>query len=82
MKPSETVTVSAEYIRKLQEQLKEAKAVVKLYAETLVGNKNEDGTFTIYVFGSFPTNKNVCGYQELRYDPRPAKNYLKKWGVK
>ena len=62
MKPSETVAVSAEYIRRLNEQLKEANTVVKLYAETLVGNKNEDGTFTIYVFGSFPTNTNVYGY--------------------
>jgi hypothetical protein len=68
--------------KRLQEQLKEANEAIKLYAETFVGNKNEDGTFTIYVFGSFPTNKNVYGYQELRYDPRPAKKYLKKWCVK
>ena len=73
---------SYEELQKLKEQLQEANEVVKLYAETFIGNKNEDGTFTVYCFGSFPTNKNVYGYQELRYDPRPANDYLKKWGVK
>ena len=76
------IEIYIEEIKRLQEQLKEANEVIKLYAETFVGNKNEDGTFTVYVFGSFPAKKNVYGYQELRYDPRPAKKWLKKWGVK
>lgn len=74
-------------VERLHKQLKEANEVIKLYAETTVGHKQKDGTYrlsvatgTINFLDPFFGMKSEM--QEYVYDPRPAKKYLKKWGVK
>lgn len=76
-----------EDIKRLQEQLKGANEVIKIYAETKVGHKQKDGTYrlsvatgTINFLDPFFGIKSEM--QEYVYDPRPAKKYLKKWGIK
>ena len=73
--------------KRLQEQLKDAREVIKIYAETTVGHKQKDGTYrlsvatgTINFLDPFFGMKSEM--QEYIYDPRPAKKYFKKWGVK
>lgn len=74
-------------IERLQEQLKDAREVIKIYAKTTVGHKQKDGTYrlsvatgTINFLDPFFGMKSEM--QEYVYDPRPAKKYFKKWGVK
>ena len=74
-------------VKRLQEQLKEAREVVKFYAKTTVGHKQKDGTYRLSIAtGTInfldPFFGMTSGMQEYVYDPRPAKKYLKKWGVK
>lgn len=74
-------------VERLQEQLNEAREVVKFYAETTVGHKQKDGTYRLSVANGTinfldPFFGMTSGMQEYVYDPRPAKKYLKKWGVK
>ena len=74
-------------IERLQEQLKDACEVIKIYAETTVGHKQKDGTYRLSVAtGAInfldPFFGMTSEMQEYVYDPRPAKKYLKKWGVK
>lgn len=73
-------------IERLQEQLNEARDVIKLYAKTTIGHKQNDGTYAFHcVSGEIdwlnPLNSRTY-MQTTVYDPRPAKKWLKKWGVK
>ena len=78
---------SYDEIKRLQEQLKEAREVVKFYAETTVGHKQKDGTYGMWVcsgemaWGN-PLDRIKSRMDYICYDPRPAKKWLKKWGVK
>lgn len=67
--------------RQLKKQLDEARKVIKLYATTKVGHLQPDGTYHLIVVGG--TASLFSGFQtyqqEYVYDPRPARNYLKKW---
>lgn len=58
------------------EQLNEANEVIKYYANSFFGDKQEDGTYLIY------TRENACGRVDVTYNPNVANNYLEKWGVK
>ena len=74
-------------IERLQKQLKEANEVIKLYAETTIGHKRKDGTYGIWICSGEVAWENPLGRIKTRmdyicYDPRPAKKWLKKWGVK
>ena len=78
---------SYDELERLQKQLKEAREVVKFYAETTVGHKQKDGTYGMWVCSGEVALENPLNRIETRmdyicYDPRPAKKYLKKWGVK
>ena len=88
MKPSKTVIVSTKQIdfwqneiNKLQEQLKEANDIIKQYAEkTMMGYPKNDGTYILQNGTIIDEKKVVISTTIL--DPRPANDYLKKWGVK
>lgn len=76
-----------EQIKRLQEQLKEANEVIKLYAETTVGHKQKDGTYGMWICSGEVAWENPLDRIKGRmdyvcYDPRPAKKWLKKRGVK
>lgn len=58
--------------KKLKEQLEEGKEVIKYYAGSCIGEKQEDGTMKL----------DVINKPYIVYDPRPAQSYLKRWGVK
>lgn len=71
----------------LQEQLKEAQKVIKLYAETTVGHKQKDGTYGMWICSGEvawenPLDRIKSRIDYICYDPIPAKKWLKKWGVK
>lgn len=77
---------SYDKLESLQKQLKEAKEVIKLYAETTVGHKQKNGTYGMWVcsgevaWGN-PLDRINTRMNYLFYDPRPAKKWLKKWKV-
>lgn len=56
-------------------QVQEANKVIRFYANTKAGEPQEDGTYLI------KKEETEFGCIELRFDPRPAKDYLKKYGV-
>lgn len=71
----------------LQKQLHEANEVIKLYAETTVGHKRKDGTYGMWlcsgeVAWENPLDRIKTRMDYICYDPRPAKKWLKKWGVR
>lgn len=73
--------------KKLQEQLNEANEALKYFAETTIGHKQKDGTYGMWlcsgeVAWDNPLERIKSRIDYVCYDPRPAKNYLKKWGVK
>lgn len=75
---------NAELYRQLcnaQNQIKEANKVIKYFAKTKIGKRQKDGTY-VYMSDSFTNYMNPFGTTYIMYDPRPAKNYLKKWGKK
>ena len=85
--PTCAIKNNQDKIKRLQEQLKDAREVIKIYAETTVGHKQKDGTYNLSVAtGTInfldPFFGMTSEMQEYIYDPRPAKKYLKKWGVK
>lgn len=73
-------------VERLQAQLNEARDVIKLYAKSTIGHKQNDGTYAFHcVSGEIdwlnPLNSRTY-MQTTVYDPKPAKKWLKKWGVK
>ncbi len=75
-----------EVIERLQEQLKEAREIIKFYAETTVGHKQKDGTYGMWICSGEmdwenPFNRIKTRMDYICYDPRPAKKWLKKWKV-
>ena len=77
----EQVEDARKKIKILEEQLAEANEVIKFFAESKVGEKQEDGTYVVFTCGE-KENGNVLGYKRYTYNPKPAVDYLKKWGVK
>lgn len=76
-----------EHMELLQEQLNKADEVIKLYAETMVGHKQKDGTYGFWLCSGDvafdnPLERINNKMKYTCYDPRPAKKYLEKWGVK
>ena len=69
-------------VYKLERQLAEANEVIKFFSNSKIGTENNDGTYQVYNFGELKNGTNVFGWKNIVYDPRPAKKYLKKWGVK
>lgn len=74
-------------VERLQEQLKEANEALKYFAETTIGHKQKDGTYGMWlcsgeVAWNNPLERIKTRMDYICYDPRPAKRYLKKWGVK
>lgn len=71
-------------VNEYKKQVKEAAKVIRFYADTTIGQKMEDGTYGMWVCSgeinwSNPLqSKTSMNY--IHYDPRPAQNYLKKWG--
>ena len=67
------------------QQLQEAGEVIKLYADTVIGYVQSNGTCRLdYVTGTInflDPNKSRTAMNTLVYDPRPAKDYLKKYKV-
>ena len=71
----------AQDFKRLQEQLKEANDIIKQYAEkTMMGYPKNDGTYVLQNGTIIDEKKVVISTTIL--DPRPANDYLKKWGVK
>jgi hypothetical protein len=62
-------------VGKLGEQLNEANKVVKFYADSFCGDKQEDGTYLIC------TRENALGRVDVTYNPNIANNYLEKRDV-
>lgn len=78
---AEENTKQAKEIKRLQEQLKEANGIIKQYAEkTMMGYSKNDGTYVLCNGTIIDKKKVVISTTIL--DPRPANDYLKKWGVK
>lgn len=67
--------------KRLREQIEEANEVIKFFAESKVGEKQEDGTYVVFTCGE-KENEHVLGYKRYTYNPKPAVDYIKKWGVK
>lgn len=88
MAHNEGKEINAELVQKmhtLEQQLAEANEVIKFFADSKVGYENEDGTYSLYSQEELDKIKNggsPFGLKLLTYDPRPAKKYLEKWGVK
>lgn len=70
-------------VKEYKKQVREAKSVIKLYADTTIGYKMKDGTYGILVCSGELSLKNPLQSKSctnyIHYDPRPAQNYLKKW---
>ena len=80
-------TKQANEIKRLQEQLEEAQKVIKLYAEMTFGHKQKDGTYGMWICSGEmawenPLDRIKSRMDYICYDPRPAKDYLEKWGEK
>ena len=74
-------------VKKIQEQIEEANEALKYFAETTIGHKQKDGTYGMWlcsgeVAWDNPLERIKSRINYVCYDPRPAKKYLKKWGVK
>lgn len=74
-------------VERLQEQLNEANEVIKFFANLQIGKKNKDGTCGFWICSGDvafdnPLERINNKMKYTCYDPRPAKKWLKKWGVK
>ena len=78
----EQVEDARKKIKILEEQIEEANEVIKFFAESKIGEKQEDGSYVVFAFEQLQENEHVLGYKRYTYNPKPAVDYIKKWGVK